>query len=227
MQSQPSAPGIETSAYAGGQHALLEKGTRHRMSHIVYQLRIALSGSEPPIWRSIQVLGSTALSDLHDIVQAVMGWKNEHFYQFIINDRCYGDAELGAGESRIDASAVTLGHVVKRPKTEFIYEYDFSDGWEHEILVEKIRPLGDGDPEDYPTCLAGENACPPEDCGGIFGYYELLSVLKDASHPAHAELKKQYGSFDPATFDPEKANDMLQTMFFDDGQPDPSEESAF
>lgn len=196
------------------------------MSHIVYQLRLTLSGSEPPIWRSIQVLGGTNLSDLHDIVQAAMGWKNEHFYQFIINDRCYGDAELGSGDSRVDAAVITLGQLVKRPKATFLYEYDFSDGWEHEIFVEKIRPLGDGDPEDFPICIGGENACPPEDCGGIFGYYELLSVLHDESHPAYAELHRQYGAIDPARFDIEHANDLLQTLFYDDGQPDPMEEPA-
>jgi len=196
------------------------------MSQIVYQLHLVLSGSEPPIWRRIQVLGTTPLSDLHDILQTVMGWKNENFYQFIIEDRCFGDAELGQGDSRADASVVTLGQLIKRPKIRFIYEYDFSDGWEHEILVEKIRPLPDAEAGNLPLCLEGENACPPEDCGGIFGYYELLAVLRDPVHPAHGELKRLYPVLDPAAFDRGEVNRKLQAMFYEIEGPDQSEEAS-
>ncbi|MEZ0373821.1 MAG: plasmid pRiA4b ORF-3 family protein, partial [Candidatus Sericytochromatia bacterium] len=147
-------------------------------------------------------------------------------YQFIIEDRCYGDAELGSGDSRMDASAVSLGQLLRRPKLQFLYEYDFSDGWEHEILVEKIRPQPESETLGLPQCLAGENACPPEDCGGIFGYYELLAVLADPGHPAHAELKQQYAGFEPAAFDLEAVNHNLQAMFFEEGREDPSEDAG-
>ncbi|PKL77037.1 MAG: hypothetical protein CVV27_07245, partial [Candidatus Melainabacteria bacterium HGW-Melainabacteria-1] len=100
----------------------------------------------------------------------------------------------------------------------FLYEYDFNDGWEHELLVEKIRPIPDQEAEQYPLCLEGENACPPEDCGGIFGYYELLTVLKDPSHPAFAEFKQQYGEIEPGSFDLNHANQRLQDLFHEGPQ---------
>lgn len=186
------------------------------MSHIVYQLKISLGGSDPLIWRSLEVLGSTPLSDLHDMFQIAMGWQNEHFYQFVIDDRCYGDTELGFGDNRIDASMVSLGELIKRPKTLFLYEYDLNDGWEHEVIVEKIYPVKDLSDLHLPQCLAGENACPPEDSGGIFGYYELLALLKDPEHPAYDELKNQYGVLKPEYFDLKLANHRLQAVFHDE-----------
>lgn len=186
------------------------------MSQIVYQLHISLSGSNPPVWRRIQVLGSTHLGDLHDILQAVMGWKNENFYQFIIHDRCYGDGDLGSGDARSDAESVTLGSLVKRPKIQFLYEYDFNDGWEHEILVEKIRPVPDTEAAAFPLVIEGESACPPEDCGGILGYFEILEALRDPEHPAYEELRRQYGDFDPEKFDLESANAAVHALYYDE-----------
>lgn len=194
------------------------------MSQIVYQLKISLNGSEPPVWRRVQVLGSTHLSDLHDMLQEVMGWRNEDFYQFIIEDRCYGDTELGSGENRGDAEQVSLGALIRRPKMNFIYEYDFNDGWEHEIIVEKIRPVPDQDGHLFPHCLEGENACPPEGCGGIFGYYELLSLLKDPSHPAYAEMQKLYGVIEPKAFDLAAINKRLQALFDREAEPESDDE---
>ncbi len=186
------------------------------MSQIAYQLRIELTGSEPPVWRRVQVLGQFPLSDLHDILQVAMGWKNEHFYQFIINDRIYGDPELGSGDSRVDAETVSIGNLIKRAKVGFIYEYDFDDGWEHEIVVEKIRPLPDEEAALLPRCLEGEGACPPEDCGGIFGYFELLEALQDPHHHAYDEMKRLYGDLDPTRFDRDAVNKRLSVLFVAD-----------
>lgn len=182
------------------------------MRKIQYQLRVSLNGSEPPVWRQIQLTGDLSLEDLHDIIQAALGWQNQELYQFIIDEQIYGDRDLGSGETRHDASAVTLGELVKRPKTTLIYEYDLADGWEHEVLVEKIKPIEASEVE-IPQCIAGENACPPEGCGGIFGYYELLSVIKDEKHPAYSEFKEQYGDVDAKAFDIEASNRRLRSLF--------------
>lgn len=183
------------------------------MRPILYQLKISLNFSEPLVWRQLQVSGNTSLEDLHDILQVTMGWKNHHMYQFIIDEQIYGDADLGTSESRHSSSDVLIGDLFKRPKMSFIYEYDLSDGWEHEMIVEKISPSSAEALENLPFCLNGENACPPEECGGIFGYYELLAVLYDSDHPANQEMQETYGALEPHTFDLEHVNQQLQELF--------------
>jgi len=186
------------------------------MSDIVYQLKISLNFSDPLIWRRFLVDGDTSLDEPHDLIQTVMRWGNEHLYQFIINDRMYGDGELGTSSQRADSSEVTLGSLIKRPKTTFIYEYDLGDGWEHEVVVEKIRPRSQFDIAHIPHCLEGEQACPLEDCGGIFGYYDILDALKDPAHPQHAEMVEAWGELgtdlDPEIFELKWVNDSLRQM---------------
>lgn len=165
------------------------------MSNIVYQLKISLHMSQPEIWRRFLVSGNTTLDELHDIIQIVMGWDNQHLYQFLINDRIYGDAELGTSGQRSDAAEVTLESLIKRPKTQFIYEYDFGDGWEHEVLVEKIKPRAQFQVDHIPICLEGAQACPMEDCGGILGYYDILTALQDPTHPQHTEMRELWGEY--------------------------------
>lgn len=198
------------------------------MSKIVYQLKVQLAGSEPPIWRQVHVLGDTRLSELHDIFQIVMGWDSEHDYQFVFDDdRLFSAGDLGTGDSRAGADTTTLGHLIKRAKTQFVYEYDFNDGWEHEVLVEKLRPVPDTDAALYPTCLAGERACPPEDSGGLLGYYELLESRahpeqtpsappvtedEDADWESDEEVAS-FADFDPERFDLEHVNYSLKVLF--------------
>lgn len=179
----------------------------------MYQLTLRLEHSEPPVWRTLQVLNTTSLEDLHDMFQVAMGWQNEQAYQFIINDHYYGDDDLGSSGNRSDAGSVRLGELIKRGKVSFMYEYDLSDGWEHHVHVDKIRPLSAEEAVQLPRCIAGENACPPEECGGIFGYYELLSLLKDPEHPAYAEMVEQYGVIDPRAFDLSAVNQNLNNLF--------------
>lgn len=182
-----------------------------RMSGTLYQLKITLSNSEPPIWRRFQVAGEVTLDELHDIIQIVMGWDNEHQYQFIINDNYYVDTDLVTSANRQDSSLVRLNDVIKRSKNLFMYEYDFGDGWEHEVYVEKIGPL----PNTYqfPTCHEGAMACPPEDCGGIFGYYDLLAALKDPTAPEYQEAFETYGNLEPDSFDLKWVNRSLQELY--------------
>lgn len=183
------------------------------MSQILYQIKVQLAGSEPPVWRRFQVLSQTPLDQLHDIIQVVMGWDNDHFYQFMINDEFYSAPEVDETDQRKEARHYQIGQLIKRGKTSFLYEYDLSDGWEHEVTVEKIRPIPELDARQLPLCLEGENATPPEECGGIFGYYELMSILKDPTHDAYDEMREQYGDIDPKAFDNAEVNQALKVLF--------------
>ena len=130
----------------------------------VYQLKVTLKDSSPRIWRRILVSGDASLAKLHRILQVAMGWSNSHLHLFMIHRKQYSapdeERELDFADERKVKLTDLLG-----PKDRFIYEYDFGDGWLHEILVEKIVPREEG--TRYPVCAAGARACPPEDCGGI------------------------------------------------------------
>lgn len=172
-------------------------------AHEVYQLKITLRDVRPPIWRRILVSDATTLHQLHWIVQVAMGWTNSHLHQFIVDDEYYSqkDFELDdwghevKNENRVRLAALSLA-----PKRKFTYEYDFGDGWEHELLVEKKLAPEAG--ARYPRCVAGKRACPPEDCGGVWGYERFLEVIKDEDDPEHEEMLEWAGGF----FDPEAVN---------------------
>ena len=136
---------------------------------VVYQIKVTLKGSRPPIWRRIQVTSDTTLARLHHILQR-------------------GVLEEMEGE---DARKVTLATVVRGEKSKFLYEYDFGDRWDHELLIEKILPRDEG--KRYPLCLTGKRACPPEDCGGIWGYAGFLEAVRDPRHPEHEEMLEWVG----------------------------------
>jgi Plasmid pRiA4b ORF-3-like protein len=173
----------------------------------VYQLKVTLRGSKPPIWRRLQVLSTTTLGQLHVYLQEVMGWYNCHLHSFSINGIEYGQTGPDYGLDLKSEKNVKLSQVVSGEKFKFSYTYDFGDDWEHQILVEKILP---SQPEtQYPVCLKGKRACPPEDCGGIWGYGELLEVLGNPDHPEYEERLEWVGSIDPEEFDLDDVNDNL------------------
>ncbi|SRR5581483_3870355 len=176
----------------------------------IYQLKITLRGSRPPIWRRIQVRGNTSLAKLHDIIQIVMGWTNSHLHQFQIGEKYYSDPQFD-----LDFTASERGKSLDRlglaPQKHFRYEYDFGDGWDHDILVEKI--LAPEPDAHYPRCLKGKLACPPEDCGGIWGYYGLLETIKDPHHPDHKDMLEWLGGdFDPDALDLDIVNKQLHSV---------------
>ncbi len=174
----------------------------------VYQLKITLKNIRPPIWRRIQVLSSTTLQQLHLIVQEVMGWDNYHMHQFSIAGIDYGQPEPEYDFNVRSEKTVILCQVVKSEKFKFSYTYDFGDSWEHEILVEKELPSSPD--TNYPICITGKCACPPEDCGGSWGYAELLSIITDPSHPEYEERMEWVGeSFNPDIFDINEVNQRL------------------
>lgn len=178
----------------------------------VYQLKVTLAESDPPIWRRFQVAGDISLAKLHQVLQIVMGWENSHLHQFIVDGTAYGEPDPALGELELrDERKARLYQVVPTVESGFIYEYDFGDSWQHEIQVEQIAPVEPG--TRYPVCLAGERACPPEDCGGIWGYANLLEAIEDPDHPEHEDLMDWLGGdFDPEVFDQEEINNRLKRI---------------
>jgi len=165
----------------------------------IYQLKIHLVGISPMIWRRLLVTSGTTIVQLHHILQIAMGWEDFHLHRF----RIYGK-ELGIGyEGGIhfsdDPWQVELGDFRPRINDIFHYDYDFGDGWEHQIRVEKIL---DPDPKKkYPRCIDGKRSCPPEDSGGPWAYQEALHVLKRRRHPDRRFVRENLGrNFDPTLF---------------------------
>jgi len=164
-------------------------------------VRIEVKHTDPVIWRQVEVPTSVTLKVLHDIVQATMGWFDLHLWEFTIAKRKYGlpmDEDWGT-EPRLDASKVRLRDVLGPSKTTIDYLYDFGDCWEHRLTVTGIRA---GDPSlSYPRYTAGERNGPPEDCGGIPGFYATLDAAADPEHPDHAEAEEPLDGYDPDTIE--------------------------
>ena len=178
---------------------------------MIYQLKITLMDIAPPIWRRVAVDGECSLGDLHLILQIVMGWTNSHLHEFRIADSRYGICDPALydwDEDTLNEDAITLEQVAPFTGVEFLYQYDFGDGWEHLVKVEAIKEPEPG--VSYPTCLAGERSCPPEDVGGISGYAEFLEALADSDHPEHSSTIDWFGSnFDPENFPIDLVNQYL------------------
>jgi hypothetical protein len=178
----------------------------------IYQFKVTLMGIQPPIWRRVQVPSDVTLYRLHQIIQVVVGWTNSHLYQFVVKDGptrlCYGEPDPDYGTDMKSARRTRLSAVAPGEKARLVYEYDFGDGWEHEILVEKVLPREAG--VKYPVCLAGKRACPPEDCGGIWGYAEFLKTIADPNDPEHDTMVEWAGGdFDAEEFDLAEVNQRL------------------
>ncbi len=190
---------------------------RRKTDTPTYQLQVILHGSQPPILRRLQVPGTANLGWLHAVLQVAMGWTNSHLHQFTCGERIYADprAELDQYEGDppvLDENKFTLAELVNDIDHELVYEYDFGDSWEHTVIVEKIFP-SDASTSTTAVCLTGSRACPPEDCGGIWGYQELLQALKDRKHPEHRSMKEWLGRpFDPEFFDIANTNHWLPKL---------------
>lgn len=176
----------------------------------IYQFKITLKNINPQIWRDIQVPKNYNFWDLHVAIQDAMGWEDYHLHQFNMEDPITGnDVRVGIpdedcfdGYEIIPGSKAKISRYFLAPRDKAIYEYDFGDGWEHEIVLEKILLADEG--VKYPKCIAGERACPPEDCGGSWGYEELLDIIKDPKHYEYEEIMEWLADdFDPENFTPE------------------------
>ncbi len=168
----------------------------------IVTLRIELLDTDPLIWRQVEVPTSITLKVLHDVVQAAMGWWDQHLWAFRQGDRTYGPAILredGGPTPVLKAETVRLRDIVDPGETVLDYIYDFGDNWEHRLTFTEVRQ---GDPNvEYPRYVAGKRAAPPEDCGGIPGFYGGLEVLADREHPDHADVADWFGDYDPESMD--------------------------
>lgn len=181
----------------------------------IYQIKITLKGSKPPIWRRLLISADTTLTDLHDILQIVMGWEDSHMHMFTIQGQDYStpspyDPSLLEKMNAKSTLRVKLNKLITAEGEKFEYVYDFGDNWHHTILIEKILPP---DPKQkLPRCIAGKRACPPEDVGGVWGYENFLEAIKNPKHPDH----KHYVDWIDGDFDPELLDIAEINTIFDD-----------
>lgn len=175
----------------------------------VYQIKVTLEHIEPPIWRQLLVPSSCTLGVLHETLQVAMGWTDSHMHHFIGPDRTiYGADHPDSFGNHEDEARVRLSAVLVRERQRLLYEYDFGDGWLHQIVLEKIRDSSEA--ASLPRCIAGARACPPEDCGGVPGYERLFQIVDDPEHPEHDEMLEWLGKdFDPERFDIDEVNAQL------------------
>jgi len=178
----------------------------------VYQFKLVLLGVEPPIWRRIQVLETYSFWDLHVALQDAMGWLDYHLHVFRVAGPREGEVEqigipdddpFEGDKPTLPGWEIPIARHFPRPGIAVPYEYDFGDGWEHELTLEAILPRQAG--QTYPLCVDGARACPPEDCGGVHGYENLLTVIQGPSHEDYeSTLEWLGGRFDPDRFDPKR-----------------------
>jgi hypothetical protein len=179
----------------------------------IYQIQIALTRFKPKIWRRLLIPSDLLLSDFHFIIQISMGWENSHLHQFIKDRTFYtkrmpGDDTWGE-MNNVDYKKIKISDLLKKEKEKIVYEYDFGDSWEHDVLLEKILP--DNEKLTFPVCLEGKMACPPEDCGGIWGYSDMLEILKQPNHEEYDNIIEWLGEeFDPEHFNIEAVNKILK-----------------
>lgn len=182
------------------------------MRHRQYQIKVVLNGTKPPVWRRLLVSSKTELPDLHSILQMAMGWTDSHLHQFVAGDTRYSLPDPGFDNNAENEAGVRIEKLLSREKQWVTYEYDFGDGWEHRLTLEKILPAGSG--EIVPRCIDGRRACPPEDVGGAYGYARFLDAYNDNGHPEHAEMVEWAGeNFSPEDFDIVAVNDMLAETY--------------
>ena len=185
----------------------------------VYYLRITLIDSSPSIWRDVLVPSNITLEELHYVIQTAMGWGNCHSHQFIAENVIYNDGLTTSQYSEVEEfirheRKYTLSQLVKTEGRGFIYEYDLADSWAHEIELRKILPA-DADARK-PRCVQGEQACPPEDCGGIWGYTDLLETLHYDHDTEEDSVSTGLGKdFNPNHFDIDMVNRVLNHLLFD------------
>lgn len=177
----------------------------------VYQFKVSLMGIRPMIWRRIQVPENYSFWELHIAIQDAMGWEDYHLYEFTVFDpQNWGEARIGEpsddGPMWGPKTQASWGKKIRKyfPNEGVCcyYHYDFGDDWKHKVRLEKILPVAPG--KSYPICIAGKRACPPEDCGGVWGYENLVEIIRDPKHEEYENRMEWVGrNFDPEMFDPQ------------------------
>jgi hypothetical protein len=184
-----------------------------QLTTLQYQLRIELQEVQPLVWRRLVVPENVALSKLAVILQYTMGWHGGHLHEFVVGRVHYGipDEDWPNPEPFVDERRVRLNTLVESGAKRFTFLYDFGDGWEHTIKIEDlVMPENEG---KRIRCLAGENACPPEDVGGAHAYFDFVAAIRDPTHAEHdSYLRWVGGNFDPSAFDLDDVDDRLSTI---------------
>ena len=179
-----------------------------KANRLLYEIKVELKEIEPPIWRIIQVPSRTSLLRLHRILQRTMGWKNYYLHLFEMDGKRYGEPSTEWDIEVLDSRKMNLEKIFSGGRTSFLYEYDLGDSWMHEITL-----LGTVAGEEKLGCTAGARACPPEDCGGTMGYYELLVALSDPDHEEHDTMLEWVGGkFDPNAFNVAAVDQTLKRL---------------
>ena len=177
----------------------------------IYQFKIELDGIKPKIYRTILVEDDRTFFEFHHILQITMGWENYHLFQFIAGDYIISDPDLIEDDGVLNSKDIKLKQLFHEVGDKVKYEYDFGDGWIHKIKVEKIIPFELN--MSYPNCIRGKGGCPPEDCGGPWGYENLMEVMADKKHPEYNDMKNWLGGhFDSEEFDSKIVNEHLETL---------------
>lgn len=184
-------------------------------SESIARLRIGLQDTDPEIWRLIEAPAEIALKDLHAVIQAAMGWENAHLFEFHVGrERIVGPGlgDTGFGGTRPPSAArVALADLAANRVKRFAYVYDMGDSWEHVIKIQKILPADAA--ASYPRLLDGAGRCPPEDVGGVPGFYAFLEAIGDPDHPDHEDQRGWYGdAFDPADMDRKRIDKQLAAI---------------
>lgn len=189
-------------------------------THVQLQLKVTLLDIRPTIWRRLLVPATIKLPKFHTVLQLAFDWTNSHLHAFRLGEDSYEANPsrdtfaglLGSDDQRHDEIKFRLCDLLHAPEDWLIYEYDFGDGWQHEVIVEKLLP---GTATKTATCLAGARAGPPDDCGGPPGYDNLLAVIADPKHPDHQHLVDWLGDpFDPEAFSLDGLNKSLNSFKF-------------
>jgi hypothetical protein len=204
-----------TTRKAASKKAPVSASTK-KIAAPIYQIKVTLKDFKPTIWRSIQVRSDATLGELHAAIQIAMGWSNSHLHHFIVgrepNLRFIGAPAPYESDDLMDEENeddIAISKVLSPTKTKITYEYDFGDSWEHEVALEKSMAAEAG--AHYPRCIAGENACPPEDVGGVWGYADFLQAINNDEHKEHESyLEWVGGEFNPEEFDLDAVNQLLK-----------------
>ncbi len=185
------------------------------MSPSILKLKVTLLETKPPIWRRLLVPETMPLAVLHEVIQLTMGWEFSHMHLFEIAGTQYSDSSML--ENVQNDASYRLSRLIKDGIKKFRYTYDLGDSWEHSVVVEgQESPIAG---VLYPTCVAGKRACPPEDCGGPWGYHELLEILATPDHPEREDRVEWLNrEIDPDAFSVEGADQALRNYFTASGK---------
>jgi hypothetical protein len=177
-----------------------------------FQIKITLDNTKPAIWRRILVESDTTFFKLHHIIQIAMGWANYHLFEFKIAGYRIGKiseefADMGYGNDKlVDCEITKLSDLLSEEKENLKYEYDFGDSWKHTVTIEKIIETN----YNVPVCIKGKLNCPPEDCGGVYGFYHLLKIISTKKNKEYKEMIEWLGGhYDPNEFDLASINNEL------------------